>query len=67
LNATLNQNKASVIDAIVTRRDGTRVPTRLFVTPIGIDGKAMRAAIIATDPHGELASRRLGKRNGSTG
>jgi hypothetical protein len=56
-----------VIDAVVTRRDGSRVPTRLFVTPIGMDGQALRAAIIATDPHGELASQRLRKRTGSLG
>ncbi len=67
LSTTLNQDRASVIDAVVTKPDGTRVPTRLFVTPIGMDGRAMRAAIIATDPYGELASRRIGKRNGSTG
>jgi PAS domain S-box-containing protein len=62
LASTLNQNRAAVVDAFVARKDGSRAPARLYVTPISVDGKAMRAAIIATDPHGELASKRAGRR-----
>jgi PAS domain S-box-containing protein len=64
--SALNRKQATALDAFVRASDGGKIPVRLYITPIDIDGsKATRAAIIATDIPGELAKRREQRRSGN--